>query len=152
MPSTPRCTRRLVPGCTSCWSRRTAPWPSPIPTPSSWPTSSWPRAVASREPGAGPLVSIDGARAEAGPGVHLVGVIGSPISHSLSPLLHNAAFAALGLDATWHSQAFEVAAGEAASALGAMRRAGVSGLSVTMPHKADVAGLVDECSDVAQRL
>ena len=41
--------RRPVPGCTSCWSRRTAPWPSPTPTPSSWPTSSWPRAVASPE-------------------------------------------------------------------------------------------------------
>jgi shikimate dehydrogenase len=108
--------------------------------------------VASPEPGASPLVTIEEARAQAGPDVSLVGVIGSPIAHSLSPLLHTAAFAALGLDATWHSQAFEVAAGEAALALGAMRRAGVSGLSVTMPHKADVAGLVDECTAVAQRL
>jgi shikimate dehydrogenase len=33
-----------------------------------------------------------------------------------------------------------------------MRRADVTGLSVTMPHKADVAALVDECSDVARRL
>jgi shikimate dehydrogenase len=33
-----------------------------------------------------------------------------------------------------------------------MRRADITGLSVTMPHKADVAGLVDECSDVARRL
>ena len=82
----------------------------------------------------------------------MVGVIGSPIAHSLSPLLHNAAFAALGLGATWHSFAFEVAPGQAAEALAAMRRADISGLSVTMPHKADVAALVDECTEVARRL
>jgi shikimate dehydrogenase len=97
-------------------------------------------------------VSIDAARAEAGPGVHLVGVIGNPISHSLSPLLHNAAFAALGLDASWQSQAFEVLSGEAGAALAAMRRADIDGLSVTMPHKADVAALVDESTAAARRL
>jgi shikimate dehydrogenase len=83
-------------------------------------------------------------------GVTLVGVIGSPIAHSLSPLLHRAAFAALGLP--WESVAFEVPAGQAAGALADMRRFEVAGLSVTMPHKADVAGLVDECSPVASRL
>ena len=98
------------------------------------------------------MVTIDGARADAGPETRLVGVIGSPITHSLSPLLHNAAFAALGLGATWHSLAFEVAPGQAAEALEAMRRADISGLSVTMPHKADVVALVDECTEVAQRL
>jgi shikimate dehydrogenase len=99
-----------------------------------------------------PAVTIDGARADAGPEARLVGVIGSPIAHSLSPLLHNAAFAALGLDATWHSVAFDVGAGHAPEALAAMRRADISGLSVTMPHKADVVALVDECTEVAQRL
>ena len=112
--------------------------------------SSWPRAVVSPEPG--PAVTIDGARADAGPATRLVGVIGSPIAHSLSPLLHNAAFAALGLGASWHSLAFDVAPGRAAEALEAMRRADISGLSVTMPHKADVVALVDECTEVAQRL
>ncbi len=62
------CIPRRAPGSSSCWSRRTAPWPSPTPTPSSWPTSSWPRAVASPEPGASPLVTIEEARADAGPG------------------------------------------------------------------------------------
>lgn len=99
-----------------------------------------------------PVVTMDGARADAGPGRRLVGVIGSPIAHSLSPLLHNAAFAALGLSATWHSLAFEVAPGQAVRALAAMRRADISGLSVTMPHKADVARLVDERTEVARRL
>jgi shikimate dehydrogenase len=91
-------------------------------------------------------------RAQCGPGVHIVGVIGSPVAHSLSPLLHNSAFAALGLAETWRSFAFEVPPGQAASALDTMRRAGITGLSVTMPHKADVAALVDECSDVARQL
>ncbi|HEX4174979.1 MAG TPA: shikimate dehydrogenase [Acidimicrobiales bacterium] len=95
---------------------------------------------------------MDAARAECGPGVHVVGVIGSPVAHSLSPLLHNSAFDALGLADSWRSFAFEVPSGQAASALDAMRRAAVTGLSVTMPHKADVAGLVDECSDVARQL
>jgi shikimate dehydrogenase len=95
---------------------------------------------------------MDGARADAGPAVRLVGVIGSPIAHSLSPLLHNAAFAALGLGGSWRSLAFEVAPGEASAALEAMRRADISGLSVTMPHKAAVAALVDECTEVARRL
>ena len=112
--------------------------------------SNWRRAVAFPEQRA--VVTIDGARADAGPEMRLVGVIGSPIAHSLSPLLHSAAFAALGLGATWHSLAFEVAPGQAAGALEAMRRADISGLSVTMPHKADVVALVDECTEVAQRL
>jgi shikimate dehydrogenase len=80
----------------------------------------------------------------------VVGVIGDPVGHSLSPLLHNAAFDALGLD--WVSVAFPVAPGQAADAVAGMRALGVVGLSVTMPHKRDVAGLVDECTPVAQRL
>jgi shikimate dehydrogenase len=75
----------------------------------------------------------------------LVGVIGQPVRHSLSPLLHNAAFAALDLN--WTSVAFEVPNGQAGAALAAMRALGVAGLSVTMPHKADVAALADERSD-----
>jgi shikimate dehydrogenase len=92
------------------------------------------------------------ARAAAGPGARLVGVIGSPIAHSLSPVLHHAAFAALGLGDTWRSQAFEVASGQAGDALEAMRTCDFTGLSVTMPHKADVAALVDARSEVAERL
>ncbi|HXZ61190.1 MAG TPA: shikimate dehydrogenase [Acidimicrobiales bacterium] len=96
--------------------------------------------------------TIEGVRQELGPAVRIVGVIGSPVAHSLSPLLHNAAFVALGLEDRWRSFAFEVPEGEAAGALDAVRRARVTGLSVTMPHKAAVAALVDECSEVARRL
>jgi shikimate dehydrogenase len=94
---------------------------------------------------------MEAARAEAGPGVTIVGVIGSPVTHSLSPLLHNTGFAALGLD-TWRSFAFDVPPGQTRQALDAMRRAGLTGLSVTMPHKQHVAALVDRLGDVARRL
>lgn len=99
----------------------------------------------------GPL-TMEAARSECGPDVHVVGVIGSPVAHSLSPLLHNSAFAALGLADTWRSFAFEIPRGQAPAALEAMRRTEVAGLSVTMPHKADIAALLDECSDVARQL
>jgi len=80
----------------------------------------------------------------------LAGVIGSPVRHSLSPLLHNAAFDALGLN--WVSLAFEVPAGAAAGALEGVRALGLGGLSVTMPHKAEVAALVDRRTGGAERL
>ena len=92
------------------------------------------------------------ARTRSGSDVHLVGVIGSPVAHSLSPLLHDAAFAAMGLGEVWRSFAFEIPGGAAAAALDAMRSAAVTGLSVTMPHKDDVARLVDESSETARRL
>jgi shikimate dehydrogenase len=77
-------------------------------------------------------------------------VIGSPVRHSLSPTLHNAGFAAAGLD--WVFTAFDVAAGEAGRALDGMRALGLGGLSVTMPHKGDVAAAVDERSEAVERL
>ncbi|MGZ4694309.1 MAG: shikimate dehydrogenase [Acidimicrobiales bacterium] len=80
----------------------------------------------------------------------LAAVIGDPIRHSRSPAIFNAAFAATGLD--WAYLAFEVSEGRAGGALDAMRVLGIEGLSVTMPHKTDVARLVDECSPHAARL
>ena len=68
-------------------------------------------------------------------------VIGSPIQHSLSPALFNAAFAAAGLD--WVFVACDVARGLAIDALAAMRVCGLGGLSVTMPHKDVVFANVD---------
>jgi shikimate dehydrogenase len=77
-------------------------------------------------------------------------VIGHPVGHSLSPVLHNAAFEALDLD--WVYLAFDVPPGAAGPALEGMRVLGVSGLSVTTPHKDDVARLVDRRSPTAERL
>jgi shikimate dehydrogenase len=80
----------------------------------------------------------------------LAAVIGDPARHSLSPALHNAAFDDLGLD--WVYLAFDVERGHAAAALDAMRTLGIDGLSVTMPHKTDVARAVDELAPVAASL
>ncbi|MCB0963817.1 MAG: shikimate dehydrogenase, partial [Acidimicrobiales bacterium] len=85
-----------------------------------------------------------------GGATRVAAVIGSPVRHSRSPALVNAAFAQLGLD--WRFVAFEVAAGEAAAAVAAMRTLGLGGLSVTMPHKADVIAALDRCSPAAAAL
>lgn len=77
-------------------------------------------------------------------------VIGWPVAHSLSPALHNAAFASSGAD--WVYVALPVEPGRAVDALDAMATMGISGLSVTMPHKADIAAAVDSVSPAAQAL
>jgi shikimate dehydrogenase len=85
-----------------------------------------------------------------GGATRVAGVIGSPIRHSLSPVLHNAAFRALDLD--WVFLAFEVAEGDGAAAVHGMRALGIEGLSVTMPHKAEVIGALDKLSPTAEKL
>ena len=80
----------------------------------------------------------------------LAAVIGDPVRHSLSPTLLGAAFAETGLD--WTYVALEVAEGQARPALDGMRALGISGLSVTMPHKGAVAEAVDRCTDDATAL
>jgi shikimate dehydrogenase len=80
----------------------------------------------------------------------VVGVIGDPVGHSLSPALHNAALAALGLD--WAYVAFPVPTGRGQAAVAAMVDLGIRGLSVTMPHKAGAAAACARLSPVAERL
>lgn len=92
----------------------------------------------------------DGAPWTPGPRTRLAGVIGDPARHSLSPVMHNAAFRALGLD--WVYLAFEVPAGEVEPALAGVRALGIEGLSVTMPHKAAAAAAVDLLSPTAGAL
>ncbi len=77
----------------------------------------------------------------------LAGVLGHPIKHSLSPVLHNAAFAEVGLD--WAYVAFDVPDGSCPEAVAGIRALGVQGLSVTMPHKRSVALVCDELSATA---
>jgi shikimate dehydrogenase len=77
-------------------------------------------------------------------------VIGSPVHHSLSPALHNAAFEQLGLD--WVYVALHVPDGMVAQALDAMRLFDLGGLSVTMPHKEQAAAMVDGLDPAAAAL
>jgi shikimate dehydrogenase len=83
-------------------------------------------------------------------GTRLAAVIGEPVRHSLSPVIHNAAFRALELD--WAFVAFEVSPDGLADALRGARALGFEGLSVTMPHKAGVAELVDRLTSEADAL
>ncbi|MGO9560041.1 MAG: shikimate dehydrogenase [Acidimicrobiales bacterium] len=80
----------------------------------------------------------------------VAGVVGTPIRHSLSPALHNAAFAALGLD--WAYLAFDVPPPHFATALEGANSLGFKGLSVTMPHKEPAAMLATRRSVTARRL
>jgi shikimate dehydrogenase len=85
-----------------------------------------------------------------GGATRVTGIIGDPVAHSRSPAIHNAAFAALGLD--WVFVAFHVPAGMTATALDGMRALDVAGLSVTMPHKSAAAEACDELSAAAGAL
>lgn len=80
----------------------------------------------------------------------LAGVIGWPVRHSRSPAIHNAAYAASGLD--WAYLALPVAPGRVPAALAGMATLGIEGLSVTMPHKAPVAATVDRLTADAAAL
>jgi shikimate dehydrogenase len=80
----------------------------------------------------------------------VAGVVGFPIRHSLSPLLHNAAFAAMGLD--WSYLAFEVPPGSLDRAVAGASALGLRGLSVTMPHKDAAARLATRRSRQVRRL
>jgi shikimate dehydrogenase len=77
-------------------------------------------------------------------------VLGSPVAHSLSPVLHNAAFAAVGLDAAF--VAFDVDEAAAPAALRGAAALGLLGLSVTMPLKDVTARTCDSLTDQAARL
>jgi shikimate dehydrogenase len=75
------------------------------------------------------------------------GVIGHPVAHSLSPLMHNTAFSLLGLDCTYDS--FDIAPESLSVALKDFMNRGFGGLNVTIPHKERVALHMHELSDEA---
>ena len=80
----------------------------------------------------------------------LAAVIGSPVRHSRSPRIHNAAFAAAGLD--WVYVAMEVQPGRGQDAVRALPLLGIAGINVTMPHKTDAARACDTLTATATAL
>jgi 3-dehydroquinate dehydratase/shikimate dehydrogenase len=76
------------------------------------------------------------------------GVIGDPIAHSLSPLMHNAAFAARGMDAAYLP--FRVR--RISDFIEAVRDFGISGFSVTLPHKQRILKYLDGCDPLAAEI
>lgn len=85
-----------------------------------------------------------------GGATHLVGVIGWPVAHSLSPAIHNAAFATLGMD--WVYVPLPVAPGSLRAAADGLVSLGFRGANVTMPHKTESADLADDLAEEARRL
>lgn len=78
----------------------------------------------------------------------LYGVVGWPIGHSLSPVMHNAAFAAAGINAVY----LAFPARDIGGAIAAARALGVRGLSVTIPHKEAVVSHLDEVDELAEKI
>jgi shikimate dehydrogenase len=90
--------------------------------------------------------------APAGYPVRRAAVLGSPIAHSLSPVLHRAAYAALGLSG-WSYDAVECRADELADRLAEARtQPSFGGFSLTMPLKLTALSLVDELEPLARRV
>jgi shikimate dehydrogenase len=71
----------------------------------------------------------------------LAGLIGDPVTHSRSPMLHNAAFAKLGINAQY--QLWPTTAAELAARIESLRAPHILGANVTLPHKIAVLSLLD---------
>lgn len=80
----------------------------------------------------------------------LVGVLGWPIAHSVSPPMHNAAFAALGLD--WCYVPLPTPPERLADAVRGLRALGFVGANATVPHKQALLSLVDELTPAARAI
>lgn len=80
----------------------------------------------------------------------ICGVIGDPIEHTMSPVMHNAVFRELGMDYLY--VAFLVKKEELGEAIRGMRALSVRGLNVTIPHKVEVIPFLDELSPLAERI
>ncbi|MEW6077256.1 MAG: shikimate dehydrogenase [Thermodesulfobacteriota bacterium] len=75
-------------------------------------------------------------------------VLGDPVAHSRSPVMHNAAFAAAGINDAY--VAFRVK--DIAGAVGGIRALGIGGASITIPHKVSAMAHLDEVDEEARRI
>ncbi|MFO5441358.1 MAG: shikimate dehydrogenase [Dolichospermum sp.] len=80
----------------------------------------------------------------------ILGVIGHPVEHSLSPLMHNAALTNLGLDYVYLP--FAIAPENLTTAIAGFASIGVVGFSITIPHKQAILPLLSEISPIAQAI
>lgn len=78
----------------------------------------------------------------------LYAVIGNPVRHSLSPLMHNRAFSHIGYNAVYLALPVEDVAG----AVSGIRAFGIRGVSVTIPHKVSIMDYLDEIDENAARI
>lgn len=79
-------------------------------------------------------------------------IIGDPVEHSLSPAMHNAAYAALGIDDEFVYVAARVDVKDIQDVVRAVRVMGIRGLTCTIPHKMAVMQYLDEIDPIAQKI
>jgi shikimate dehydrogenase len=77
-------------------------------------------------------------------------IIGDPIGHSASPAIYNAAFPAMGIDATY--EAWKTPPEDVAAAIAKLRAPDMLGMNVTVPHKEAVLSLLDEIEPGARAI
>jgi shikimate dehydrogenase len=80
----------------------------------------------------------------------LFAVIGDPIAHSMSPLMHNDLFQNYAIDA--HYLPFHIKKESLQDAVKGLKTLGVSGFNVTVPHKVDIIGLLDQIDPLAEAI
>ena len=78
----------------------------------------------------------------------LTALLGSPVAHSISPLMHNEAFQLLDLDYTY--LCFEVNEETLTAAVDGLKACGIRGFNLTMPNKNKIVELLDELSPAAR--
>jgi len=81
-------------------------------------------------------------------GTRIVGLMGYPVEHSLSPVIHNSAFKSLGLPFSYHL--FSVKPSDLKKAMDAIRILNFVGLNITIPHKVKVMKYLDSIERNAQ--
>jgi shikimate dehydrogenase len=81
---------------------------------------------------------------------NITGIFGHPVKHTLSPMMHNAAFEALGLDYAY--TAFDVKPEGLKSAVNSIRVLGIKGVNVTIPHKEKVMAYLDKVDPLAKKI
>jgi len=80
----------------------------------------------------------------------LCGIIGDPVEHTMSPVMHNAAFGKMGLDYCYVP--FRVKKEDLGRAIGGMRALNIRGLNVTIPHKVAVIPFLDRLDPLTEKI
>jgi len=79
---------------------------------------------------------------------NIYGIIGNPVRHTLSPAMHNAAFAAMEMDSVY----IPMEVTDISQAVAGLRALGIKGVSVTVPHKETIIPYIDKADDIAAKI
>ncbi|MDF2857164.1 MAG: shikimate dehydrogenase [Neobacillus sp.] len=80
----------------------------------------------------------------------LFAVLGDPIGHSMSPIMHNDLFSYYEIDAAYHP--FQVKNEDLKTAIQGLKTIGISGFNVTVPHKSSIIPLLDDVDNLAKQI